>query len=181
MSDEKLTEQVSALVDDELDRREQDLLLRRLENDPGLRGRMERFLLIGEMVRGSPPGAVATGFANSVAARIASEGMPAPPRRGRKLARGAAGLAAAASVAAIALLSLQPDEPVTQMESPTVVPVTESPRSPAARYAASPGTGWDRTRPEVAVQLNRYLLTHSDAAVVEPVEEADIEPAGETP
>lgn len=173
MADEKLVEQVSALVDGELERGEQPLLLRRLADQPGLRERWARYFLIGASLRDGLPPAMRKDFADAVAARIAREPAFAgqPSRRMAPLLRRAAGLAVAASVAAIALTSLRVDDPVGSGPEPvTVVPVpARQSQAPAPRFAASPGMSWEQARPEVQAQLNQYLLTHSDAAAVEPV------------
>ena len=48
---DKLHEQVSALVDDELEEREQALLLRQLASDTELSGRLSRFQIISDALQ----------------------------------------------------------------------------------------------------------------------------------
>lgn len=178
MNDEILNEQVSALADDELGRGERQLLLRRMAENPALRDRWARYFLIRDALRDGLPGSISTDFARAVTARIAEDpqGDPAAARRYAPVMRRVAGLAVAASVAAVALVSLQVEDtaPGPVSETATVVPVTNSPQVPPVRFAATTAPSWDSARPEVQVQLNQLLLTHSDAAeatVVEPVED----------
>lgn len=178
MSDEMLKEQVSALADDELGRDERQLLLRRMAGEPALRERWTRYFLIRDSLRDCLPVSIDRDFAGTVSARISGEPQGAVAVRFTPALRRVAGIAVAASVAAVALLTLQVDRPMDEPapESATVVPVTQAPRVPSVRFATTPAPSWDSARPEVQVQLNQLLLTHSDAAEAAP---APDEPAGD--
>jgi sigma-E factor negative regulatory protein RseA len=162
-----LKEQVSALSDNELQRQEEALLLRRLTQTPELGAQLGRYALIGEAMRRALPPVVDTGLAARVSAAIAEEeALQAQPRRlPRALLRPVAGIAVAASVAALSL---------------AVWPTANVPRGgegaevAAAAAAAPPRTAlqrvgtteepsqWDRLDPEIQQRLNGYLVNHSE-------------------
>ena len=64
-----IKEQLSACLDGELPAAELDLLLKRVERDPGLRDSIGRYALIGEALRNDRP-VVAKGLAAKVAAAL---------------------------------------------------------------------------------------------------------------
>ncbi|HEY4365927.1 MAG TPA: sigma-E factor negative regulatory protein [Steroidobacteraceae bacterium] len=131
---ESVKEQLSACLDGELPRGELDLLLKRLERDPQLRGSIGRYALLGEVLRAERPVTATSTFADKVFAAIEAEparsaslplstpafgtsasnpvsAVPLAARARGGIARWlqpAAGLAVAAGVAAIAVLALQP-------------------------------------------------------------------------
>jgi len=104
-----LYEQLSALVDDELDQTEQALLVRQLARDTGLRDRLARYQVISDALHSELPRQVDTGFYKRVHAALEHEAVihAVAPHRIGTLLRPLAGLAAAASVAVVAVLSLQ--------------------------------------------------------------------------
>ena len=67
---DKLREQVSALVDNELDAGQTDLLLRRIGADPDLRGTVERYVLMGETIRDALAPARMGEFADQVGSPV---------------------------------------------------------------------------------------------------------------
>ncbi len=69
---DKINDQLSAMLDDELDERECELLLSRVSRDPQLRGVWERYALIGDCIRGSVPEFVAPAMAGRIADAVAS-------------------------------------------------------------------------------------------------------------
>ncbi len=101
--------QISALIDDELDSAEFELLAQRLARDVPLRARYSRFAVIGEALRGAPL-LLDSGFAERVRTRIASEPSGPLPTLGgmQSYLRPVLGMAVAASVALVALFSLMP-------------------------------------------------------------------------
>ncbi|MBW3568497.1 MAG: sigma-E factor negative regulatory protein [Proteobacteria bacterium] len=160
---DKLLEQVSALADDELDAREAELLLSRMQRDSGLRDAWGRYHLIGEAVRHSLPRVHETGFAERIAAAIEQEDNVDRPRHSvsRLLVqlRPVAGMAVAASVAMLAVFTLQgppgsgPSEVVPGAGNmPMTVPVI------APRRVDFTGV----RSPELQDQLRSYLLDHSE-------------------
>jgi negative regulator of sigma E activity len=167
-----INEQLSALADDELPRREFPLLWQRVARDPELTARWARYHLMRDALRGDLPGQVTPGVAAAVADALGGEALPAAARAG--WARRAAGPAVAAAVAVVALLTLQLEEPVGPDEA-LVVPVTANPQVDAGRFATASGFQWDQAQPEVQSELDRYLLNHTDDAVS--VDDADELPA----
>lgn len=116
--DPDLGEQLSALMDGELDAERSRFLLRRLESDPGLRAAWERWQLASGSLRGQLGLQVDAGFLDRVQAGIDAlpaadpdgpHAAPVPVRAsaGRWL-RWTAGGAIAASVAVVALMATGP-------------------------------------------------------------------------
>jgi sigma-E factor negative regulatory protein RseA len=102
---EDIKQQLSALMDGELDADTRRFLLRRLQRDEELAGSWERWHLGADCLRGRHVAPLRHGFAAAVAAAIASD--PAPRRGlGPTLLRWGGGMAVAASVAMAALLAV---------------------------------------------------------------------------
>lgn len=104
---EQIDEQLSALMDGELERDGLRFLLRSAASDPALPQRWERYHVARQALRRQPLGALRTGFADSVMAQLADE----PALRGRGMnpwLRWGAGGAIAASVALAALVATRP-------------------------------------------------------------------------
>lgn len=156
-----INEQLSALADDELPRREFPLLWERVVRDPELTARWARYHLMRDALRGDLPSHTALGVGKAVATALAGE-APAVARTG--WIRRAAGPAVAAAVAVVALLTLQIDESAGPDEA-LVVPVTANPLGDTNRFATASGFQWDQAQPEVQNELDRYLLNHVDDAV----------------
>lgn len=187
---ESLDEQLSALVDDELDSAELPLLVRQLSGSQTLAGRLERYYVIRDAIRREPPAADCSGLADRVAAAVEAEPAHAGGRRRRRLTgqalKPAAGLAIAASVAVLAV-GLWPEAPTTPSPSQTI-PASDNiavlnPQSGTMRVstgsAASAsdtsassdraGAGadeqeWNRLDPRVQSWLNGYIVDHSEHA-----------------
>ena len=157
MSD-KLLEQVSSLLDDELPSEQAALLLARLKREPELRERFARYALIGETLRGRT---MPVDLGARVASAIAEEPAHAVSGMHRWVSRlrPVAGLAVAASVAMFAVLALQPPE--TRPPSEVVPALT-----PASRAVIRPQqAGFSGVRsPELQTQLQRYLMNHNEHA-----------------
>ncbi|MCK5382907.1 MAG: sigma-E factor negative regulatory protein [Gammaproteobacteria bacterium] len=116
---EKLHEQISALVDNELAETEQVLLSRRLAEDASLRSRLSRYQLISDSLQNHLPRKINPDF--NIGVQLALQDEPAVQARSARLARlfkPVAGLAVAASVAVVAVLSLQS----VRQEIPSVSP-----------------------------------------------------------
>lgn len=177
MNDSK--QQLSALIDGELDGAQSRFLLRRLESDAELAGQWSRWHHARALLRGETGPPLRADFAACIAAALADE---AAPRRGigGGALRWAGGLAVAASVAVAALLAVPP----SRAPDPVSAPIAATSAAPAAIVAASPLTerdlrpGLDRVTQTVAAstdaralapalridpQLESYLLRHNAA------------------
>lgn len=156
---DQIREQLSALLDGELPRDEMDLLMRRLDKDPGLRRAFGAYALIGEALR-APGGRIAApAFAARVSAAIdeapaivekKSTARPAAtmqlPQHVALWKRPMVRMALAASAAVTAVLLFRPDvTPVAQLE---VAPVN------SFAMSASP-------TPAQTQRLAGYLVAHS--------------------
>lgn len=157
-----MNEQISALLDGEVNDLERERVLRALDQNAGLRGTWERYHVAGTALRRELGMLVSPGLADRIHARLRDE-MPARSNSfaqmlaSRRLLKIGAGVAIAASVATVAILSLPP-----------VVPSL----SPLARLASTPrGAGAPATvadaRPTAAEQqraLSPYLVRHGEFA-----------------
>ena len=160
---DKLHEQLSALIDDELEEREQALLLRQLAGDAELSRRLSRFQIISDALQNHLPSRINTGFHERVHAALDDE---PPVRRERSmfatLFRPVAGLAVAASVAMVAVLSLQS----VRQEGPEAVPaVASAPTHDSYIRAAADDTVQSEGPARVAQSLDVYLVNHNEYAV----------------
>ncbi len=162
---DKVNEQISAWVDGELPERELELLLARMESDPALAARWERYHLIQDALRNRLPAQVVPGFADRVQAAIAGDGdtFSSTPARGLpRWLKPVAGTAIAASVAAAMVLVMQPQG---QPDSALVVVAQAPVAAPAGdQYRRVAGTRWDVERPRVGDHLNQYLVNHNEFA-----------------
>lgn len=156
---DQIREQLSALLDGELPRDEMDLLMRRLDKDPGLRRAFGSYALIGEALR-APGGRIAAPeFAARVSAAIdeapaivekKSTARPAAtvqlPQHVALWQRPMVRMALAASAAVTAVLLFRPDAtPVAQIEV-----------TPANSFAMSASP-----TPAQTQRLAGYLVAHS--------------------
>lgn len=163
---DKLHEQLSALVDDELTGAEQDLLTRQIGRDRELCQRLSRYQLISDALQRHLPERVDPAFSRRVHDALRSEptgtGMAAGGRLTR-LFRPVAGLAVAASVAFLAVTALQTSREETAAPAATVATAPADSRYIRAQdsaLAAAPETG-AQTRNS---QLNIYLVNHNEFA-----------------
>ena len=158
---EKLHEQLSALVDDELETAEQALLLRQIGADPALRERLERYQLISDALQNHLPPRLDIDFYKYVQAALLDE--PAVQVEVSRLAgmvKPLAGLAVAASVAVVAVLSLQ----AVRTEVPSSTPLVAS--VPAAQdYLRAEIKVPSAASPHDPQGLSAYLVNHNEYAV----------------
>lgn len=165
MTKEKLREQVSAFIDDELPDAEAELVLRRLGEDAELRRAAERYTLLGQVLRNETRLAAGSGLHRRVARLLESEpehaGGRAQPSRAAHWARAAAGFGVAASVAAVAIFSLR-----SPLDAPQEMPVAADATSvvPAAPASYTVPGGVDADRPAAPARLTNYLLSHGQYA-----------------
>jgi sigma-E factor negative regulatory protein RseA len=165
---DSVKEQLSACLDGQLPEGELDLMLKRLQRDAELRRTMDGYSLIGEVMRGQRAVRASSGFADRLAAVIASE--PASrqvterPSREKVLTwlRPAAGLAIAASVAAVAVISFRPSFDGAQ---PIARIVTDTPQAddPGASYTVPTHVDTSSGAAYVpAARLTNYVVAHSE-------------------
>jgi len=170
---DKLRDQMSAFLDDELPDGEAELLLRRLQGDADLRGAAGRFLLIGQALRGEHlPGVDLAGRVTAALdAETTYEAEVAPPARIRGL-RPVAGAAVAATVAVVALMGLENDGELAGPEAVTAdVPEQAAPAAggdgESRRYTYTvPADTPVAVRPVSAVpaRLTNYMISHGERA-----------------
>lgn len=158
-----LNEQISALVDDELEAAEQALLLRQLASDESLRRQFARYQLVSDALKDSLPERVDPDFHLRIQAALQDEAAPhvaAGTYLGHRLFRPLAGLAVAASVAVVAVLSLQSVRETTPQSAPAVASAPapadyiRAEGQPPAALAATP-----------ARDLDAYLVNHNEVAI----------------
>ena len=157
---EKLHEQLSALVDDELADFEQELLVKRVSGDAGLQKRLSRYQLISDALQNHLPERVDTGFYASVREAIKDE--PAAQAGSGGLAalfRPLAGLAVAASVAVVAVFSLQS---VRQEDPASAVAIANVPAEDVRVLAEAAPLP---VKNPAAQGLDAYLVNHNEYAV----------------
>ncbi|HYQ71091.1 MAG TPA: sigma-E factor negative regulatory protein [Gammaproteobacteria bacterium] len=156
---DKLHEQLSALVDDELAEHERALLLKQLNADDGLQVRLARYQLASDALHNYLPQRVDPAFHTRIQAALGD----APPLRSRgtvvrSLFKSATGVAVAASVAVVAVLSLQS----IREEQPDAAPVLAS-------APENDGTYLRADIPPPAAPLSQgldvYLVNHNEYAV----------------
>ena len=143
-------DQISALMDDELDAHEAELELARLKTDAERRSRWDVFHLVGDALRGEP--VLSTRFGEAITRRLAEEPTVLAPRRTKSDLRRMTtyAMSAAASVSAVALvawvaLAPQPQENLALKAEPAAARI-----EPARELASVPSDG----------RMNEYLLAH---------------------
>lgn len=131
--DNHYQQQLSAWMDGDLPSDEARFLLRRLQHDDELTGRLERWQLCGDVLRGQAQAPAPAGFAERVATAIAAEpvqalAQTASPRPRSQLRKWGGG-ALAASVAAVALFMVRQQVPE---EAPAPSTASVASQSPSA-------------------------------------------------
>jgi sigma-E factor negative regulatory protein RseA len=156
-------QELSILMDDELDPKDIGRLVNDVCGERELRETWNRYHLIGDALRGEPLNLEATRLADQVRRQLAAEPalLPVPHRRShRRWAVPIAGSALAASLAMVAWVvgpAYFGDAPATS------VPVRALASAPIATpnlYLQRSGTSWNVQQPEVENTLNRYLVNH---------------------
>jgi len=158
-----LKQQLSAMMDGELESQPTRFLLRRLNADASLQQDWARWHLARACLRGETTAALRTGFAAGIAEQIAADAVPARRHRGEVL-RWAGGLAVAASVAMAALLVVPSGPTPVTIDGP-VIAATPS-VAPEARVATSGLTERD-LRPSLA-PVAQTVAAGTDARMLGP-------------
>jgi len=192
---EKLREQLSALVDGELDDGEAKLLVRRFQQDDSLRDTWDRYQRCAQLLNASDQASddiavVGHNFTDGVMEAISEEdAMPGAAPYWKEWLKPVAGVAVAASVAMVALVGMQGGQFADDSESVEVVPgasLDSGPWSGPARISpAAAGSSIEIDRSDSWQRLNHYRLNHTDHAAglqrlereaVSPDSEAEPEP-----
>jgi sigma-E factor negative regulatory protein RseA len=164
---DKINDQISAFVDDELSEQECAFLVRRFEHDSEARGQALRYTMIGSALRNEllkPDPAI---LLRRISSALDGAAVPAVPVRAARrwparLVRPLAGLAIAAGVASIAILGLKslngtsvpasPAVAATQTAGDVVEPVSYVvPRDVAEGHPVTP-----------TIRLTNYLVHHGE-------------------
>ncbi|MDH3901132.1 MAG: sigma-E factor negative regulatory protein [Gammaproteobacteria bacterium] len=161
---DRLHEQLSALVDDELTEAEQALLVKRLGSDTDLHRRLARYQLISDTLRNQLPDHVDPAFSARVQAAVRNEStgvVSAIPASNRlaALLKPVAGLAVAASVAVVAVLSLQS----VREDAASPPAVASAPSN--SDFIRAESTPEPAARPRTGTNLDIYLVNHNEYAV----------------
>lgn len=158
---EVLREQLSALADDELDRREVELLLLRYGEQTELRACWHRYHVIGEAIRRGLPEIDVRGLADRVCAALDESPATGGERRWLRALRPVGAAAVAASVSLVAILLLRGQNPAAPVPT-EVVPVQMGVPVSNIDYRAVSGVRWDQGSPQVRRELNEYLFDHNE-------------------
>lgn len=160
---EKLYEQLSAMIDDELETNEQALLVRQLVGDEPLRVRLARYQVISDTLRDHLPERLDPDFHMRVQAALQDEPEPQAIPVGSRfgaLLKPLAGLAVAASVAIVAVLSLQS---VRDPGTPSTPAIASAPAP--ADYIRAEGQSPSVSPVSPVRDLDAYLVNHNEFAV----------------
>jgi len=165
MMKDKISEQVSALYDDELNQSEHELLLRRLKQEADLQDALLRYQIIGDAIRHNLDAAASTSLASAVSNRIELEdniSIASNSKKSSRILKPVAGLAIAASVAAMAVIGLQDVGDFQGVQPAPQRVVQVQPQTPVNVLPVASGTHWDKQQPETERRLNGYLVNHSE-------------------
>ena len=140
-------ERTSALMDGELDARQSEIEIARLEQEPAARSDWEVFHLIGDTLRGNRT--VTGNVARRVSERLAEEPTVLAPRAKRPAPAVRYALSAAASLSAVALVAwIAYQSPVTPGEQAAVLPPVDP--TPSTELVSVPSDG----------KMNDLLMAH---------------------
>lgn len=136
---EKVDEQISALVDGELGSDEQEFLLRRLAQDKGLQGKWDRYHLISDALQNHLPERVDADLAQRISNVLEKEdalhgGKLSSNSSGvaKRLVKSVAGLSIAASVAVFSIIGIQQYNLLQVEEGASSVSLASNALSPTA-------------------------------------------------
>ena len=185
---DRIKEQLSAFVDDELELQELDLLLRRLESETELQDCLSRYQLASDAIKEGATNcdlkrmrqgimdAIGSMPQDNVAHSIPNRNSAAGVENWRHYLKPFAGGAIAASVAAFSLfMIMQPGpsntDPISTIATNNQVPVINRPpvtvvatsTAPQQKNTASEPDNqmqWERMSPEMRARLSGYLVNH---------------------
>ena len=166
---ERINDQISAFIDNELSANESALLVRRFERDPAARARAMRYTLIGASLRGELLEPHPSVLRQRVAAALSGAAPIAPKVRERwpeRVARPLLGVGIAAAVAVVAIGALRSlNEP--SLDPRGSAPVVATPLQArdavvAPSYVVPQDT--DQSRTIAPIRLTNYLMHHGEFA-----------------
>ena len=164
MSQTKREQQLSILMDDELDRDEMERSLNDLSGDRELRALWDRYHLIGDALRGEPLSQEIMTVAERVRERLSDEPMVLVPRTRRIPRRWLTPLAGSALAASVALVALVAGPGWFEIGDLAPVQLAKKPSPAPTLYRDRAGTYWSLQRPEVESKLNGFLVNHQEYA-----------------
>jgi negative regulator of sigma E activity len=162
---QRVDEQLSAFLDDELPTDELEFLLRRLEKAEDARSTLNRYAMIGSILRDEYSGSAADVIRAGVSERIAEEDAHHDRRAAAKSKNGSAwkGMGIAAALALVAYLSVDirtgPEIP-PQVRQAIVEPTLQAVQ-PAAPVVGQPKMRQATITP---VRLATYMVSHGEYA-----------------
>lgn len=162
-----IEEQLSAVLDGELDADEEELLLRRLEREESRRATLFRYSLIGECMRGGRPAPAAFEIRERVAQALEGEAAFVGARAASpalfRASRGLLGVGIAAAVAIVAIISLDRGDIATGLQEQQTVASVEG---GAGMSGEAPGYTVPNPSTRVSViapaRLTNYLVSHGE-------------------
>jgi len=166
---DRINDQISAFIDNELSADESALLVRRFERDPEARARAMRYTLIGASLRGELLEPHPSVLRQRVAAALSGAPPSAPKVRERwtgRVARPLLGVGIAAAVAVVAIGALRSmNEPAVSPGA--LLPVAATPLQTrdtvvAPSYVVPQDT--DQSRTVAPIRLTNYLMHHGEFA-----------------
>ena len=179
-----MKEEISALMDGEIDEQKMQQYLRELRADSECRDCWEQYHLIGDALRNNLPPQLDRSFVNGISEAIAKEDLPAPvvspdtsPQKTKRhtVINPFSGFAIAASVAAVAYLGVgmitveEAAGPSLASNSSVVGPVAPIAQNlpntlPQSGIQTVQGQQWSISEPAVESRLNNYLYNHRNVA-----------------
>lgn len=161
--------QISAIIDDELEGREIDLVVRRLLRDEDTRARWERYHLISDVLQGHLPDAFDARFAARIRQVIDAEPPTSATKPPLLWSKPAARFGLAASVMAVALFGFklaQTDKPLSVSTAPqfAAAPMSNSIPASTAIPTVTTDPKANRAGDPAQARLNNYLVSHNSYA-----------------
>ena len=181
-----MKEEISALMDGEVNEQEMQQSLRDMRNDPEQRDCWEQYHIIGDALRNNLPANLNRNFVNNISQAIAKEDLPAPEvtpikqkaghaaKRSHRIANPFTGFAIAASVAMVAYVGVGMIAVDEQAAGPRMASAPKIIEPAPQQYASNPklqsgiqtvqGQQWNTAKPAVESKLNNYLYSHRNVA-----------------
>ncbi len=160
----KREQQLSILIDDELNRDEMARALNDLSADQDLRALWIRYHLIGDALRGEPLSRETMAVADQVRERLSEEPMVLAPKSRWIARRWFTPLAGSALAASVVLVALVAGPGWRGIGGPAPVQLANKLPPASTLYRDRTGTHWSLRRPEVESKLNGFLVNHQEYA-----------------